>query len=87
MARNEIKLRRRHLDENALQRHRNYSLVLQRHERAQRVKRTRKVFVYSIVVAVVTILLLILSSYFVMKWEKERELKKNDKATQSPSTK
>ena len=73
MARNEIKLRRQLIDESALQRHRNYSLLLQKHERDLRKKRTKRIFIYSFVVAVITILLLILASYFIVKWEKERE--------------
>ena len=80
MAKNEIKLRRQLVDESALQRHRNYSLLLQKHYREQRKKRSKRIFIYSIVVAVVTVLLLIISSYLLVKWEKERELK-NDKKT------
>lgn len=81
MARNEIKLRRRLIDENALERHRNYSLLLQRHQRAQRIKRTKRIFVYSLLIAVVTVLLLVLASYFIVKWEKERELRRNGKTS------
>lgn len=87
MARNEIKLRRQLIDESALQRHRNYSLLLQKHEREQRKKRTRKFFIYSLAVAVVTVLLLILASYFLVKWEKERELKKSNKPNQTEQLK
>ena len=82
MARNEIKLRGRLIDENALQRHRNYSLLLQRHERTLRVKRTKRIFIYSLLVAVVTVLLLVIASYFIVKWEKEREWRKNGKTSE-----
>lgn len=87
MARNEIKLRRQLIDESALQRHRNYSLLLQKHEREQKKKRTRKFFIYSLAVAIVTVLLLILASYFLVKWEKERELKKNGRTNQTEQLK
>jgi len=79
MAKNEIKLRTHLLNENALQRHRNYALLLQQHKRERRKKKTRRIFFFSIIVAVVTVLLLTLVSYFMVKWEKEREQKKNDK--------
>lgn len=82
MSRNEIKLRRQLIDEDSLQRHRNYGLLLQRHEREQRRKKTKQIFIYSLVVAVVLVLLLILASYFIVKWEKERELKNGGKTTQ-----
>jgi len=76
MARNEIKLRKRLIDETTLERHRNYSLLLKQHERAKRFKRTKQFFVYSLLIAVVVILLLLLVSYFLLHLERERELKK-----------
>jgi hypothetical protein len=79
MARHEIKLRKQLIDESALQRHRNYSLLLQQHENEQRKKKTKRIFIYSFVVAVVTVLLLIIASYFVVKWERERQFQKNAK--------
>ena len=82
MARNEIKLRKRIVDEGALQRHRNYGLLLQRHQHEQRRKKTRQVFIYTLLIAVVTILVLIVISYFMVKWEKNRELKRNGKTAQ-----
>ena len=75
------------IDEGALQRHRNYSALLQLHEREQRKKRTKRIFIYSFVVAVVTILLLIVVSYFIIKWERERELKEREKANHTEQTK
>jgi hypothetical protein len=83
MARHEIKLRKQLIDESALQRHRNYSVLLQRHERELRRKKTKRIFIYSFVVAVVTVLLLIVASYFVVKWEKDREQKKNGNPSQT----
>lgn len=83
MARHEIKLRKQLIDESALQRHRDYSALLQRHERKRKRRKTKRFFIYSFVVAAVTILLLILASYFIVKWEKERELRKNEKTKQT----
>lgn len=87
MARHEIKLRRQLIDESALQRHRNYSALLQRHERERKKRKTKRIFIYSFVVAVITILLLIFASYFIVKWEKERELKENTKTNQTEQLK
>jgi uncharacterized membrane protein (DUF106 family) len=87
MAKNEIKLRKRLIDESALQRHRNYSLVLQKHYREQRKKKSKRIFIYSLVVAVITVLLLILASYFLIKRERDRELKKNVDPTQQTELK
>lgn len=75
------------IDEGALQRHRNYSALLQLHEREQRKRRTKRIFIYSFLVAVVTILLLIVVSYFIVKWEKERELREKEKAHRTEQTK
>jgi hypothetical protein len=75
MARNEIKLRKQLIDDDTLQRHRDYSLLMRRHERTRRAKKTKNIFIYSLIVAVITVLLLIITSYFMVRWEKERELK------------
>ena len=83
MAKNKIKLRRQLIDESALQRHRNYGLLLQQHQRAQRRKKTRQLFIYALVLAVATILVLILVSYFMVKWEKEREQKRSPRIPQT----
>ena len=83
MARHEIKLRRQLIDESALQRHRNYSVLLKLHKSEQKKRRTKRIFIYSFVIAVITILLLTLASYFILKWEKERELKKNGQTNQT----
>jgi hypothetical protein len=81
MARNEIKLRRRLIDESTLERHRNYSLLLKQHQRAKRFKRTKQFFVYSLLIAVVVVLLLLLVSYILVRLERERELKKGAKTS------
>jgi hypothetical protein len=46
-------------------RHRNYSALLQQHEKDQRLKRMLKVFTYFLVILIVTVLLII-----VIRWEK-----------------
>jgi hypothetical protein len=76
MAKNEIKLRKRLIDDTTLERHRNYSLLLKQHTRAKRIKRTKQFFIYSLLVAVVVVLLLLLVSYFLVRLERERELKR-----------
>jgi hypothetical protein len=81
MAKNEIKLRKRLIDETTLERHRNYSLLLKQHERAKRLKKTKQFFIYSLFVAIVVILILLLVSYFLVRLERERELKKGTKTS------
>ena len=71
------------IDESALQRHRNYSALLQRHEHERKRRKTRRIFIYSFVAVVITILLLIFASYFILKLEKDRELRKNQKTDQT----
>ena len=73
------------IDESAFERHRDYGLLLQRHQRAQRRKKTRQIFIYALLVAVVTVLALIIISYFMVKWEKERELKRHIKSSHANS--
>ncbi|MBS1506720.1 MAG: hypothetical protein JSS79_08745 [Bacteroidetes bacterium] len=81
MAKNEIKVRRRLIDDTTLQRHRNYSLVLKQHERKKRIERTKRFFMYSLLIALVVILLLTLVSYILVRLEKNRELKQNNTKT------
>ena len=81
MARNEIKLRKRLIDETTLERHRNYSLLLKQHKQAKRFKRTKQFFIYSLLIAVVVTLLLLLVSYILVRLERERELKKEGTKT------
>jgi hypothetical protein len=79
MAKNEIKVRRRLIDDTTLQRHRDYSLVLKKHERAKRRQQSKRFFVYTILIAVAVILLLLLVSYVLVRMEKNRELKDKTK--------
>src|SRR5258708_11857483 len=75
MARNEIKVRKRLIDDTTLERHRNYSLLLKQHERAKRIKRAKQFFIYTLLIAVVITLLLLLVSYILVRLERNRELK------------
>jgi hypothetical protein len=81
MARNEIKLRKRLIDETTLERHRNYSLLLKQHKQAKRFKRTKQFFLYTLLVAVAVTLLLLLVSYLLVRFEREREQKKEGTKT------
>ena len=87
MARNEIKLRKRLIDETTLERHRDYSLLLKQHERAKRIKKTKQFFIYSLLIAAVLILLLLLVSYILVRLERNRELKEKGIKTTSISIK
>lgn len=78
MARNEIKLRKRLIDDATLERHRDYSLLLRQHERTKRIKKTKQFFIYSILVAIVVTLLLMLVSFILVRLERKRELKERD---------
>ncbi len=75
MAKSEIKLRRRLIDDTTLERHRDYSLLLKKHQRANRIKKTKQFLLYSLLIAVVVTLLLVLVSYILVRMERNRELK------------
>jgi hypothetical protein len=77
MEKNEIKVRKQLIDDSTMHRHRNYSLLLQQHKRARRIKRTKQFFIYTLLVAVVIVLLLSLISYILVRMERNRELKEN----------
>ncbi len=81
MGKNEIKVRKQLIDDSTLQRHRNYSLLLQQHERNKRIQHTKRFFIYSLLVAVIVVLLLSLISYLLVRLEKNRELKQEDTKT------
>jgi large-conductance mechanosensitive channel len=76
MGRNEIKLRRQ-LVTGRIQRYRNYSALLKRHERSKQLKRNIRFFAYSLFVTVVVVLFLIIASYLVVRLENKQKLKKN----------
>ncbi|GCC51721.1 hypothetical protein SanaruYs_19500 [Chryseotalea sanaruensis] len=69
MARNDIRLRRQRMTTGNIARHRNYGDIMERHERDQKWKRMFKVFIYFLIAAFLTIILII-----VLRWE-QRENK------------
>lgn len=75
MAKHEIKLRRQLIDDTTLERHRDYALLLKRHEQARRIKKTKQFLLYSLLIAVIVTLLLVLVSYVLVRMERNRELK------------
>jgi|GEM_PF-1137403 hypothetical protein len=75
MAKSEIRLRKQLIDDTTLERHRDYSSLLKKHERAERIKRTKQFFIYSLLIAVVVTLLLLLVSYILVRMERNREIK------------
>ncbi len=67
MARNDIRLRRQRMTAGNIARHRNYGDIMQRHERDQKWKRMFKVFIYFLIAAFLTIVLII-----VVRWEQRK---------------
>lgn len=72
MGRNEIRLRRQRMSAGNIARHRNYGELLERHDREQKWKRLFKVFIYFLIVAFLSIILVI-----VVRWERKKEQKKS----------
>jgi preprotein translocase subunit SecG len=72
MARNDIRLRRQRMTTGNIARHRNYGDIMERHERDQKWKRMFKVFIYFLVAAFLTIILII-----VLRWEQRENKDKN----------
>lgn len=64
MSRNEIRLRRQRLTGSGASRFRNYSDILQRHEREVRIRKVVRVFTMMAIAAALIILL-----YIVIRWE------------------
>lgn len=77
MGKHEIRLRRQKLTARGADRYRNYGAVLKEHEEEKRIKKIVRVFIYFLVIAFITILLVILS-----RWE-NRERQKKVKATET----
>lgn len=72
MARNDIRLRRQRMTTGNIARHRNYGDIMERHERDQKWKRMFKVFIYFLIAAFFTIVLII-----VVRWEKRESKNQN----------
>jgi pilus assembly protein TadC len=65
MGRNEIRLRRQKMSAGRIAQHRNYGDIMARHERDIKLKRITRIFIYFILIAIITILF-----FFVRRWEK-----------------
>lgn len=59
MSRNEIRLRRQKMTSHGADRFRNYSTVLQRHEREMRMKKIIRAFTYFLIILIIFLLLVI----------------------------
>lgn len=68
MARNDIRLRRQRMTSGNIARHRNYGDLMERHARDQKWKRMFKVFIYFLIAAFLTIVLVI-----VLRWEQRNK--------------
>ena len=75
MGKNEIKLQRQMLDSGDIGRYRNYPALMRQHQRTRRIRRNLKIFTYSILVTLLLVLFLIVISYFLVRLEKDREIK------------
>jgi large-conductance mechanosensitive channel len=67
MGRNEIRLRRQKMSAGRIAQHRNYSDIMQRHERDIRIRRVVKTFIYFLIIAFLLILFVI-----VRRWEEKK---------------
>lgn len=72
MGRNEIRLRRNQMSTGRIARHRNYSKLLEQHDREMKIKRIARTFTYFLVILFIIILLVI-----IFRWEKRVSKKIN----------
>lgn len=72
-----IKLRRDLLSPERIQRHKNYSNVLRQFERKKKFDRAMRLFIYSLVIAVIVLFLVLGALWVYVRMEKERNIKKN----------
>jgi len=75
-----IKLRRDLLSPERIHRHKNYSNVLRQFERKKRFDRAMRLFVYSLVIAVIVLFLVLGAVWVYVRMEKERNEKKNNQS-------
>lgn len=64
MGRNEIRLRRQKMSSGRIAQHRNYGELMARHERDLTIRRTVRVFIYFLIIAILWVLFII-----VRRWE------------------
>lgn len=79
MSRNEIRLRKKMMSADKIQRYRNYSALMKQHERANRYKRTVRIVLYSLVATVFILLLLTIATFVIMRLEKKNDMKKKER--------
>jgi flagellar basal body-associated protein FliL len=72
MGKHEIRMRRQRLTARGTDRFKNYGAVLKQHEEEKRMKKIVRVFVFFLLIALVTVLIMMVN-----KWEKKTEQKKN----------
>ena len=75
-----IKLRRDILSPERIHRHENYSNVLRQYERKKRFDRAVRLFIYSLVIAVLVLFLILGALWVYVRIEKERSIKKTDQS-------
>jgi hypothetical protein len=75
-----IKLRRDVLSPEIIHRHQNYSNVLRQYERKRRFDRAMKLFIYSLVIAVLVLFLVLGALWVYVRMEKERSLKRHNQS-------
>ena len=78
--RTNIKLRRDILSPERIHRHKNYSNVLRQYERKKRFDRAMKLFVYSLVIAVLVLFLVLGALWVYVRLEKERKQEKTNQS-------
>lgn len=74
MGKVEIKIRKKILTPDNLQRHRNYSALLKKYERNKRFKRALRIFLYSLALTIFVLALIFISMWKVLL-DKEQEQK------------
>jgi heme/copper-type cytochrome/quinol oxidase subunit 2 len=79
MSRNEIRLRKKMMSTDKIQRYRNYSALMKQHQRANRFKRTVRIALYSLVATVIVLILLLIVTFFIMRLEKKNSNKNQQK--------
>ena len=75
-----IKLRRDLLSPERIDRHKNYSNVLRQFERKKRFDRAKKLFVYSLVIAVIVLFLVLGAVWVYLRLAKEKSERKNNQS-------
>lgn len=79
MGRNDIRLRRNKISSRRIDRYRNYSDLMSRHEQNQKIKRLTKVFIYFLLILFLGIIL-----FLVFRWEKRNDVEKDTTRTEIP---